>query len=123
MTKHANVSSRWFGSIRAIFRRWYTERVGQAPSKGSRNRRASYRPSIDGLEDRAVPALLTVNSLLDTVAAGNALTSTTVLDDGGANALTGDVPSPNAGARDWFWANLAAGHDTISDKAANELVN
>src|SRR5579883_1118692 len=47
----------------------------------------------------------------------------TVLDDGGKNVLTGDETTPLAGSLDWFFANLAAGHDTITDLTTGEKVN
>ncbi|HZU36297.1 MAG TPA: hypothetical protein VFA18_10330, partial [Gemmataceae bacterium] len=47
----------------------------------------------------------------------------TVLDDGGANILTGDATTASPGSLDWFFANLAAGHDTITDLTTGEKVN
>jgi Ca2+-binding RTX toxin-like protein len=49
---------------------------------------------------------------------------TTVLDNGHANKLRGDPGSEPGGAElDWFFANLATGHDTIADLASGEVVN
>jgi len=47
---------------------------------------------------------------------------TTVLDDGASNILRGN-PAGKEGARDWFFANLASGHDTILDLTASDIVN
>jgi hypothetical protein len=48
----------------------------------------------------------------------------TVLDDGGKNTLRGDPGSePGGNELDWFFANLATGHDTIPDKDPSEVVN
>jgi hypothetical protein len=54
---------------------------------------------------------------------GNTLLwTTTVLDDGASNTLTG-----NAGASgnelDWFFANQAAGHDNIVNQLSGEQVD
>jgi hypothetical protein len=47
----------------------------------------------------------------------------TVLDDGGSNTLTGDETTAISGSLDWFFANLATGHDTITDLTTGEKVN
>jgi Ca2+-binding RTX toxin-like protein len=46
----------------------------------------------------------------------------TVLDDGARNTLRGDPPGGPTGL-DWFFANLATGHDTIADKLNSEHLN
>jgi hypothetical protein len=50
---------------------------------------------------------------------------TTVLDDGGSDVLRGDPANTalSPSELDWFFANLAAGHDTIADLKTGELVN
>jgi hypothetical protein len=66
-----------------------------------------------------------ISNLRAGVGPGNAyqlVWGSTVLDDGGSNALQGD-PTGGPTARDWFFADLAAGHDTIADLALDEIVN
>ena len=50
--------------------------------------RRRFRPVLESLEDRLVPATLTVNSVADTIAAGTALTlrEAVLLVDNGGNA-------------------------------------
>ncbi len=51
---------------------------------------------------------------------------TTVLDNGAANTLRGQpagTPEPGGAELDWFFANLAAGHDSLPDRIASEVVN
>jgi hypothetical protein len=50
----------------------------------------------------------------------------TVVDDGGSNTLRGEpvgTAEPGGDERDWFFANLAAGHDTLPDRDPSEVVN
>ena len=45
-----------------------------APARSSPKRRSRYALTIEGFEDRIVPATLTVNSVADTITAGSVLT-------------------------------------------------
>jgi hypothetical protein len=49
-----------------------------------------------------------------------------VLDNGQANTLRGQpvgTTEPGGNELDWFFANLAAGHDILPDRTASESVN
>jgi hypothetical protein len=54
---------------------------------------------------------------------GNKLAwSTNVLDDGASNALTGNAAA-SGNELDWFFANQAAGHDTVLNLVTGEQIN
>jgi hypothetical protein len=66
-----------------------------------------------------------ISNIRTGVGPGNAYAlswGTTVLDDGASNTLRGN-PAGNEGALDWFFADLAAGHDTIVDLKNGDVVN
>jgi Ca2+-binding RTX toxin-like protein len=67
------------------------------------------------------------NGVVDSNGQSDALVfGSTVLDDGGQNKLRGEpvgTPEPGGNELDWFFANLASGHDTIADLDPNEIVN
>jgi Ca2+-binding RTX toxin-like protein len=51
---------------------------------------------------------------------------TTVLDNGASNTLRGQpvgTSEPGGNELDWFFANLAAGHDSLPDRDPNEVIN
>jgi hypothetical protein len=57
------------------------------------------------------------------VTPGNTLVfGSSVKDDGGSNTLTGN-PAATGDNLDWFFANQAAGHDTIVNQLSGEQVN
>ena len=62
------------GAIPAWLRRWCRRWMDCTPQTKVRKRPLRYLPSLECFEDRVVPAVLTVNSLLDTTTAGTSLT-------------------------------------------------
>ena len=62
--------------LASCFRRLTSGRVrAQQPPKNRATRRRSFVPWVESLEDRSVPAVLTVNTLADTVDANPNVTS------------------------------------------------
>src|SRR5271166_982901 len=120
MNKRSETPGRRFGSIQAFVRRWFTNLMGSASTKGSRTRSRRYSLSFECLEQREVPAVLTVNSLLDSTAAGNALTlreAILVVDGTLGRSLTAAEQaqiSGTLGNNDTIQFNLPAGPQTIT---------
>ncbi len=83
-------------------------------------RRVSVRPTLEMLEDRYAPAVLTVNSLADTITAGNALTlrEAIMVVDGtlGRSLNTAEQAQVTGtlGTNDTIQFNLPAGPQTIT---------
>jgi Ca2+-binding RTX toxin-like protein len=67
------------------------------------------------------------NGVVDSNSQTDALVwGSTVLDNGGKDVLNGEpvgTSEPGGPELDWFFANLASGHDTIGDRDPNEVVN
>jgi hypothetical protein len=98
-----------------ILRRWLSPRqTGTSP-----RRRRAFRPSLESLEDRSTPAVLTVNSLADDTAADGALTlreAIEIVDGDLGRALTAAEQAQvtgTVGTGDTIQFDLPSGSQTI----------
>jgi fibronectin-binding autotransporter adhesin len=74
MIEHLAGSSRRFGSIAASIRRWCRRWLTATPKPTARKRSTRYALSMECLEGRLVPAVITVNTTADNTTADNAMT-------------------------------------------------
>jgi predicted outer membrane repeat protein len=119
MNRGSEFVGRKIGSVKALLHRWCSSLVAPTAKEPSRRRPRRYSLSFECLEQREVPAVLIVNSLLDSTAAGTALTlrEAVLLVDGtlGRSLTSGEQAqiSGTLGNNDTIQFSLPSGPQTI----------